>query len=292
MVSSVTQVGASAVQSAIKNASEKTGVGFDFLVKMARRESALDPSAKAATSSAAGLFQFIEQTWLGAVKAYGARHGLSAAASHIDRTADGRFTVENAERRTEILNLRFDAKKASALAAELTRENKTALEDRLGRPVGGADLYAAHFLGVAGASKLLSAPASAKAADLLPAAATANQPVFFEKNGAKKTVAAVIQSFEKTFGVMTQSLKSAVSQSTGPSASTPSPTQSERLEPAPSTRRRDVQLNSPLPVDTDKFFQDLMAAAPGVSSSGFDPLALLVLQTLDPTALRKERADG
>ena len=61
------------VVSALKRASASTGAGFDFLMKMAVRESSLDPTAKAGTSSAAGLFQFIEQTWLGAVKQYGDR---------------------------------------------------------------------------------------------------------------------------------------------------------------------------------------------------------------------------
>ena len=55
------------VEAAIRRASNATGVDADFLLKTARRESALNPSAKARTSSAAGLVQFIEQTWLGSV---------------------------------------------------------------------------------------------------------------------------------------------------------------------------------------------------------------------------------
>jgi len=188
-----------AVSNALQKASDKTGVGFDYLYRVAMRESSLDPQAKAKTSSAAGLFQFIEQTWLSAVKKYGAAHGLSAFAAEIATDDTGRLSVLNAAKKQEILNLRFDADKAAALAGELARENKNALENALGRAVDGAELYAAHFLGAAGAKRLLSADANASAAKLLPAAAKANAHVFYEK-GRERTVGEVITSFKKTIG--------------------------------------------------------------------------------------------
>jgi len=181
------------VTSALKRAGEATGAGFEFLKAMAERESSLDPTAKAKTSSAAGLFQFIDQTWLGAVKQYGGRHGLSDYAGDIARGSDGRFAVADAARRDEILNLRFDADKSAALAGELANENKSFLERRLGRAASGADLYTAHFLGPAGAVKLLNAAANVKAADLLPQASAANKQVFYD--GARpKTVGEVVAS--------------------------------------------------------------------------------------------------
>jgi len=184
---------------AIRRASAATGAGFDYLMKTAMRESSLNANAKAATSSAAGLFQFIEQTWLGAVKTYGARHGLGAEAGDITKDANGRFVVADAARRTEILNLRFDANAASALAGELTQENARILRTGLGRAATAADLYAAHFLGPAGAVKLLSSAAHVKAADILPAAAKANGPVFYD--GARaKTVGEILSSFTASVG--------------------------------------------------------------------------------------------
>lgn len=202
---------AAAVTRAIKDASDSTGVGFDVLYNIAKRESSFNPDAKAKTSSAAGLFQFIEQTWLGVVKDFGASHGLSAEAGAITRGADGRLTVADPARRKEILDLRFDAGKASALAGELAQSNSAALQKKLGRAVDRAEVYAAHFLGVAGAAKLLSAPASALAADLLPAAANANKPVFFE-GGVKKTVSDV-------FASIAQSINQAVPASPAPGIS-------------------------------------------------------------------------
>ena len=51
------------VQSAIARAATRTGVDFDYLLAQAKLESGLDPSAKAGTSSATGLYQFIDSTW-------------------------------------------------------------------------------------------------------------------------------------------------------------------------------------------------------------------------------------
>jgi hypothetical protein len=194
-----------ATAGALKRAAEATGVGFDYLYKVALRESALNPRARAATSSAAGLFQFIEETWLAAVKKYGAAHGLAAEAAAIARTPGGRHVVADPGQRRRILDLRFDAGAAAALAGELARENKTALEAALGRAIDAAELYAAHFLGAAGARKLLSAGAGESAAALLPAAARANAPVFYDGTRAR-TVGEVIDGFRRSIGGARDSL--------------------------------------------------------------------------------------
>ena len=77
------------VVAALQNAAQRTGSDFNYLLGTAMRESSLKPHAQSATSSATGLFQFIEQTWLGLVKDHGASHGLSAQASAITRDASG-----------------------------------------------------------------------------------------------------------------------------------------------------------------------------------------------------------
>ena len=269
------------VTAAIKRAGTATGAGFDFLVRMAQRESSLDPSARAKTSSAAGLFQFIDQTWLGAVKQYGARHGLGDYAADIARGADGKFHVADAQRRAEILNLRFDAGASAALAGELANENRTILESRLGRAAGAADLYAAHFLGPAGAVKLLSAAAKAKAADLLPQAAAANRAVFYD--GARaKTVGEVIASIAASMGE--RAAPAASGGHAPPSA--PAAAQSmaaykpyteEIANPAPQT-------SAPIkpPRTVDPFTTPL---------SRLSALAMSVLQALDPAVIAFGRDD-
>ena len=111
------------VEAAIRRASNAVGVDFDFLMKTARRESALNPSAKAPTSSAAGLFQFIEQTWLGTVKKHGAQHGYGQYADLIRRGSDGRWRVDGSARNV-VLDLRFDPQAASTMAAAVAKSSQ------------------------------------------------------------------------------------------------------------------------------------------------------------------------
>ncbi len=282
MVTEISQA-ARDVAGAIRSASRETGVGFDVLVNIARRESAFDPEAKAATSSAAGLFQFIEETWLGAVKTFGAEHGLQSYAEDIARGADGRYRVADAARRREILDLRFDAETSAALAGELTAQNKAGLEKRLGRAVNAGELYAAHFLGLAGAAKLISAPGETSAAALLPEAAAVNAPVFF-RQGAARSVGEVLASFEASMvtrsvnewsaGVPVEPLVPAGARTAA--ATEGSGEQAERPETA---RAIGLSRGAP-PRDGLSVFNSAPA-----------PLALIILQALDPIELRaRERA--
>src|SRR5437588_10663864 len=98
----------SRVIGAIRNAAQAAGAGFDYLLKTAIRESSLDPNAKASTSSAVGLFQFIDQTWLATVKQAGSSLGYGNYADAIVRTASGRYVAPDATKRRQILSLRYD----------------------------------------------------------------------------------------------------------------------------------------------------------------------------------------
>ncbi len=273
------------VTAAIKRAGTATGAGFDFLVKMAQRESSLDPSVRAKTSSAAGLFQFIDQTWLGAVKQYGARHGLGNYAADIARGADGKFHVVDAQRRAEILNLRFDAGASAALAGELANENRAILESRLGRAVGAADLYAAHFLGPAGAVKLLSAAAKAKAADLLPQAAAANRAVFYD--GARaKTVGEVIASIAASMG---EGAAPAASGGHAPASAPPSVLGAVRSMAGYKSYTEET--TGPAPVTSAPVKPPPTGAPFTTPLSRLSALAMSVLQALDPAVIAFGRND-
>ena len=267
-----------AVTAALKRAGAATGASFELLYNMARRESSFDPAAKAKTSSAAGLFQFIEQTWLGAVKAYGARHGLADAAAAVERSANGRFTVSDPARRQEILNLRFNAEHAAALAGELVQENRAALEKSLGRAVSSAELYAAHFLGAAGAAKLLTAPAEASAAALLPNAAAANRSVFYDK-GRERRVGEVILSIEKSMRIATPAPEQKSARISAAFASFPDAVSAFEIETplraggSPAERAESSSLT--------RLFGWRGETAP----TALSPLALAVLEALDPRRL-------
>ena len=175
----------------IRQAARETGADFDYLAQTAARESNFDPEAQARTSSAAGMFQFIEQTWLGMMQRHGDSHGFSDLASHIERGADGRLQVSDGEARQEILDLRFNADAAALMAGELAAENGQVIENRVGRPATSGELYAAHFLGASGAADLIEAVRDnpqQSASHLFPAAAAANRNMFYD--GARPVSAA------------------------------------------------------------------------------------------------------
>jgi len=185
------------IASALQAASQRTGVEFDYLLKTAMRESSLDCDAKSKTSSACGLFQFTEQSWLGTLKKYGGELGLSAEAAKISTTPQGRFHVENAAQRAEILALRNDPHVSALMAAAYTQESASLLENRLGRSVGEGELYMAHFLGAGGAAKLITAAEQTPdmRADLLfPAAAAANRLIFYQKDGTPRSAEEVYRN--------------------------------------------------------------------------------------------------
>lgn len=284
--------GSQAVNAALKRASEATGAGFDVLYNMARRESSLDPAAKAKTSSAAGLFQFIEQTWLGAVKNYGSRHGLNVEAAAITTTSSGKFVVADQTKRDDILNMRFDPAKAAALAGELIQENKAGLESRLGRGVDAAEVYAAHFLGLGGALKLLRAAPDDNAAELLPAAAAANRNVFYEGDRAK-TIKEVMTSLAKSMNVASAAseprtsiaetaVKAAVAEAGAPVLRDPV------LAAAPLGKQATT------PRVLEKKSAEMVAAGFSLPNLKplLTPLTLAVLQALDPAQLGAGRDDG
>lgn len=183
---------------AIAAASRHTGVDFDYLMNQANIESAMNPDARARTSSAVGLFQFTRQTWLATLKTHGAAHQLGWAADAITQGKDGTYRVDDPATRTSILDLRTDPVAASAMAAEFAADNALHLESALGRSAEPVDLYLAHFLGARGAVQFLSAHdtnPNASAADLLPRAAAANRAIFYDKNGSARSVGEIRQIF-------------------------------------------------------------------------------------------------
>ena len=83
MLAEAARAAASTVVTALQKASAATGVDFNYLLGTAIRESGLKPGAKSGASSASGLFQFVEQTWLSLVKDHGSKYGLSSFANVI-----------------------------------------------------------------------------------------------------------------------------------------------------------------------------------------------------------------
>lgn len=186
------------VTNAIALASRRTGMDFGYLLGQAKIESSLNPNAKAPTSSATGLYQFIDQSWLAIVSQHGREYGLGWAADAIGQTSAGRYFVADPQVRQQILDLRSHPETASVMAAEHAADNKAVLESRLGREAQPVDLYLAHFLGVGGASKFLSAHDQnpwGNAASLFPAAAHANRSIFYDRSGNPRSFADIRNVF-------------------------------------------------------------------------------------------------
>ena len=164
-----------------------TGAGFEYLLNTAMRESNLNPNAKAKTSSATGLFQFIDQTWLGTMKQSGAAlgYGKYRRRDHQDAVR-GAMSVSDPAMRQEIFALRKDPTANAVMAGAFANSNAKVLTDRLGRKPTDGELYMAHFLGASGAARFISAAEAnpnGKAAALFPRAAHANNSIFYDKSG-------------------------------------------------------------------------------------------------------------
>jgi hypothetical protein len=221
------EAGVSRVMSAIQAAAQKTGTGFDYLLRTAQRESSLQPTAQAPTSSARGLYQFIDSTWLTMMREEGRNLGLTRYAEQIGRGENGRPTVADPAARREILALRDDPAVSALMAGAFTNRNAQELRSATGRDPTEGELYMAHFLGSGGASRLINLNETnpqATAARMFPDAASANRRIFFDQ-GRPRTIAEV-------YGVLSAGRTTAVAGATAPTrmaAATPS------LEVEPST---------------------------------------------------------
>lgn len=183
------------VQEAIANAAQQTTIDFDFLIAQAQVESAMNPNARAATSSATGLYQFIESTWLDTMQRHGPRFGMGDIAAQIEVTEGGFAYVNDPATREAILAMRSDPQVAALMAAGLAEDNRAHLAPILGRQPDHGELYLAHFLGAGGAGRFLSAMAenpNQSAAALFRAPAAANRPIFYEANGSPRSLAGVM----------------------------------------------------------------------------------------------------
>lgn len=143
-------------------------ISDETLNRIIQIESAGNPSIKAQTSSATGLGQQLNATWLNLVNKY-----------HPEwwdgRTKDG------------VLNLRKNPTLNIELLARLTEENA-----RIVGSTSGGDLYLAHFLGPADAKDFFRADPSTKATSLVSQAVVkANRSIMLNKDGTSKTAGEV-----------------------------------------------------------------------------------------------------
>jgi hypothetical protein len=190
------------VEGAIQRASQATGVDFTFLMGTAKRESGFNPAARSGSSSASGLFQFVDQTWLATLKKHGAKYGYARYSDLISQGPDGRYYVSGAEAKKAVMGLKLDPHAASLMAGELTSDHAAYLRGRVGRNPTSGELYAAHFLGPQGSARLIEtvrANPGANAAAMFPDAAAANRSIFY-RDGRPATVGEVYANLTRIGG--------------------------------------------------------------------------------------------
>jgi hypothetical protein len=257
-----------------------------LMMTIAEKESGFRPSIEAATSTAAGLYQFIEQTWFSIIAHSGREFGLQREADQLvydpigekylvlDRSLCTRpqdhlcelLSAEDAARFTSaladdpnqsaakllpqaaeehrdlfystfrkkrrsrsvgavyskflqsisskseqqrILQLRADPRLSALLATELWKRDCGEIAQAIGRPVTGPETYLCHFMGVNGAVRFLRGLAddpNQSAAKLMPSAAKANKPIFYEGSGRKRRSRSVAAVYQYLIGMMTSRL--------------------------------------------------------------------------------------
>ena len=173
--------GETQVRAAIARAASASGVNFDYLLAQAKIESNLNPGARASTSSAAGLYQFTDATWISTLAKHGAEYGLPWASDPAMRQ--------------QAMALRYDPQVSALMAAGLASDNKASLTASLGHEPDSSELYLGHFLGADGAARFLNALAidpSQSAAALMPAAAGSNRAIFYRPDGSQRSVGEVM----------------------------------------------------------------------------------------------------
>jgi len=251
---STTEV-ATRVTGAIRDAARTTGAGFEYLLNTALRESNLNPNAKAKASSATGLFQFIDQTWLGTMKQSGAALGYGKYAAAISKTSSGRYAVADPALRREIMALRKDPSTNAVMAGAFANANAKVLTDRLRRKPSDGELYMAHFLGASGAARFISAAEAkpnARAADFFPRAAGANPSIFYDKQGGARSLKQVYAGLISKHNVI------------GPTqfaAAKPS----DAAKPADAVKPATAVAATDAPVTPLAFFRDIPAAPANAS---------------------------
>jgi transglycosylase-like protein with SLT domain len=204
VASTGTQGGGSAVVGAIRNAARATGANFQYLLATAQVESGLNPTAAETSSSARGLFQFIEQTWLTTLKEAGPALGYARYANAIVQSPSGRYDVSDPAMRKEIMALRDDPTANAAMAGAFTQQNAARLAERIGRTPSEGELYVAHFFGASGAAQLINLAGSnpnATAASVFPSAAKANPSIFYDRQGNARSVVGVYRGLVARYDV-------------------------------------------------------------------------------------------
>lgn len=134
-------------------------VSDETLNKMIQIESGGNPKSKARTSSATGLMQALNATWLGLIR-------------------DHRPDIMTGRSQSAVLALRLDPSLSIEMLARFTEDNLRVM----GAGAAQGDIYLAHFLGAGTARKVLQAPSGSLAINYTGSAAAKANPTIIKPN--------------------------------------------------------------------------------------------------------------
>jgi hypothetical protein len=196
----------SAILAAIRLAGLRTGVEFSYLMELAAVESNFDPQARAKTSTASGLYQFKDESWLDAIQAYGEDYGLGYYVEQVGYRLDDdgmmQPFIEDTAVQQRVLELRFIPRLAALMAAEQVRSSREQLAYSLERQPDRTELYLTHFFGTSGAISFLKELAvnpGRIAGEIFPGPARRNRSIFQTRNRTPRTVAEIYQLLARKF---------------------------------------------------------------------------------------------
>ena len=161
-VESPTGTSVEEMKTLIEASAKSVGIDPKLATAVAAVESDFKPNAGNGSSSAKGLFQFIDDTWKEQISKYGSKYGLPPNSSV------------------------FDPKANALMGAQYIKTNVESLKQTTDT-VGPVEAYMAHFLGLGGAKEFLGAMKSSPetiGSELMPKAASKNTETFTSKGKA------------------------------------------------------------------------------------------------------------
>lgn len=204
---------------AIRLAALRTGADFGYMMELSAAESNFDHTIGASTSSATGLYQFTEDTWLQTVNRYGAGFTMDQLAEMMDNTYDmngllvGR--VPNPFVRQSAFALRAQPHLSSLMSAEFQLRNQFRVNCEIRRTLNRTEMYFGHFLGADGAITFLQNRArtpNAQAARSFQQQADANRNVFYSRDKRGRRIA---RSYDEVYAFFNKKFGRAVYEDTG-----------------------------------------------------------------------------
>lgn len=165
--------GINGLKETIVNAAKVVGIDPNIMLTTAAIESDFNPNAKAGTSSASGLMQFIKSTWKETISKHGSKYGYDQSTSP------------------------FDPKASALMGAHYIKDSLSGLSKSYKGAISSVEAYLVHFMGPGGAAKFLKAMQENPGqygSQLMPKEAAANQSIYFGKNG-PRTLGEIYQWF-------------------------------------------------------------------------------------------------